>query len=552
MSATLDPVQLAKARIEARKAVTERQGRRTAYVTRYRDDFPAFLRDIVTWDQRNLGPTPYQEELAHALMRNPRLAFIGPHGLGKTFLCALAMWWFITTRDGVEDWKLPVTAGAWRQLTHFLWPEFRNKWVRRLAWDRIGIPPPDPRTELLKLRYRGKSGEAYAVAATNPELIEGAHADSLLYIFDEAKAIPDENFDAAEGAFSSAGAGGREALSITGSTPGDASGRLYEIVTFGTRITGWDGQHFTLQTQAGEKGAAYAEWWTRTVSWEETVAANRNSAAWGAARAKQWGVTSAIYINRVQGLFVKNRADGVIPLSWIEAAQARWHERGTLTPNPHFTLGDDPNHEMRVTPPGPLTALGVDVGGGVDSGVLARRYDQWIAPLAYEDDVDTTSLASAAFSIIGGAAAPAIVDAIGIGAGVVSELRKLGAPVIPFIASERVDTTDATGIMTFRNRRAHAWWLLRQQLDPASGSTLALPPDDRLAADLSAPNWWLTTDGKLQIESKDDLRKRLGRSTDAGDAVVMACYDGRDAVGIPDLTGVQVITIARRSPWDVS
>ena len=50
---------------------------------------------------------------------------------------------------------------------------------------------------------------------------------------------------------------------------------------------------------------------------------------------------------------------------------------------------------------------------------------------------------------------------------------------------------------------------------------LALPPDDYLVGDLTAPRWHQRTAG-LQIESKDEIRKRLGRSTDVGDAIVHA------------------------------
>ena len=62
-----------------------------------------------------------------------------------------------------------------------------------------------------------------------------------------------------------------------------------------------------------------------------------------------------------------------------------------------------------------------------------------------------------------------------------------------------------------------------RHLDPNSGEKIALPPDSELMADLTAPTWFLSTQG-IQIEEKDAIRKRLGRSTDAGDAVVM-CYN---------------------------
>jgi hypothetical protein len=58
---------------------------------------------------------------------------------------------------------------------------------------------------------------------------------------------------------------------------------------------------------------------------------------------------------------------------------------------------------------------------------------------------------------------------------------------------------------------------------------LRLPPDPELRADLAAPTYEVTARGIL-IESKDDLRKRLGRSPGKGDAVVMCLSEGNAAV----------------------
>ena len=61
-------------------------------------------------------------------------------------------------------------------------------------------------------------------------------------------------------------------------------------------------------------------------------------------------------------------------------------------------------------------------------------------------------------------------------------------------------------------------------LDPHSGVDVLLPPDDLLTGDLVAPHYRVMSGGRIQCESKDDIRKRIGRSTDSGDAVVMALW----------------------------
>jgi len=71
---------------------------------------------------------------------------------------------------------------------------------------------------------------------------------------------------------------------------------------------------------------------------------------------------------------------------------------------------------------------------------------------------------------------------------------------------------------------------IREALDPdqPDGSAIALPPDPELRADLCTPTWKLTARGIL-LESRDDIRKRLGRSPGTGDAVVMCWSEGNAA-----------------------
>ena len=124
----------------------------------------------------------------------------------------------------------------------------------------------------------------------------------------------------------------------------------------------------------------------------------------------------------------------------------------------------------------------------------------------------------------------AVVDVIGIGAGVVDRLREQGFPVVAFNASESTDMTDRSGELRMLNCRSAAYWNLRDLLDPAYGSTVALPPDALLIGDLCAPKWRMSSSGRVQVEAKDDIRARLGRSPDRGDAVMHAFWTQRQRV----------------------
>ncbi len=123
----------------------------------------------------------------------------------------------------------------------------------------------------------------------------------------------------------------------------------------------------------------------------------------------------------------------------------------------------------------------------------------------------------------------AIIDGIGIGAGVVHRAREEGALVQSFIASESATNEgrpmlDKSGELGFANKRSAAWWIAREMLDPSSDFGLCLPPDDLLIGDLTAPRYRTQSGGRIQVESKDDIKLRIGRSTDSGDAVIQVLF----------------------------
>jgi len=118
----------------------------------------------------------------------------------------------------------------------------------------------------------------------------------------------------------------------------------------------------------------------------------------------------------------------------------------------------------------------------------------------------------------------AVVDTNGVGAGVFDRLKKIGHLAMGVNVGNRTSLTDTSGQQEFYNVRAAVWWKMREALDPARSPTIMLPPDDDLAADLSTPHWHTVPGGKVVIESKDEIRKRLNRSPDRADAVCLAWW----------------------------
>lgn len=453
----------------------------------YLNDPIGFARNAIRWGtpKDNAPPgyepglTPYQQDILHRLVTNRRVAVRGPHGLGKSTTAATLILWFAITREAARlDWKCVTTAGSWHQLEHYLWPEV-HKWAARVDWGHLEMQPWRPDRELLSLNLKLRHGSAFAAASTRVELIEGAHADHLLFIFDESKAIKPETFDAAEGALS-----GADAYAAMFSTPGEPQGRFFDV----------------HQHKAG-----YEDWSVRHVNKTEVIEAKRMDAVWAQNRLAQWGATSPVYNNRVLGEFWLSDEEAVISIPWVEAANERWVE---------WDKAGRPNH------PG-IDIFGVDVArGGGDLTAVAHRLGPIVREIRTWNLHDTTKVAYRVKRKMANQTALAVIDVVGVGAGVVDLLRRWKLNVIAFSAGRTTKRRDRSGLLGFTNQRSAMWWMLREALDPAFDPTLALPPNDDLLGELTAPKWRQAgTEGKIEVESKKDIRKRLGRSTDLADAV---------------------------------
>lgn len=216
------------------------------------------------------------------------------------------------------------------------------------------------------------------------------------------------------------------------------------------------------------------------------------------------------------GAGVQDGFNQCIPTEWVKAAQRRW----------------------KSTPPlgTPMCSMGVDVAqGGLDQTVIAMRFDDWFAPLLAIPGAQTPGGTDVAGAVIAKRHDNATV-VVDLGGG-------WGGEALAHLARNSVE--NATGymgvdpsvrrtkdnLMRFFNVRTEAYWRLREALDPdqLGGATMALPPDKELLADLTAPTF-TTPSGKggrvIHLEPKEALVKRLGRSPDRGDAVVMAWHAG--------------------------
>lgn len=464
----------------------------TSFQQKYHDNPTQFVLDCFFWppDQE---PASYQLDALDDLAHHHKIAERGPHGVGKSATASWAILWFALTRDGLTDWKIPITASAWRQVSKYLFPEL-HKWTRLLDWNKVGRPAFRQPEELQTLGLRLNTGEAFGVVSDQPSSIEGAHATEIMYVLDEAKAIPKPFWEAVEGAFAS---GICYALAL--STPGSTSGVFYSI---------------------HRKAAGYEDWSPRHVTSAEAITAGRMKSEWREQRKKQWGEKSPVFLNRVEGEFAEGGTDQLIPLAWIDLANLRY-----------LDMMDDPAIVAL-----PVDQIGCDVARyGDDATVITKRKRNLILPLSIREHQDTMRTVGDLILTVGAEnkVTPICVDIGGLGVGVYDRLNEQKYKVFGVnsaLAAADINgkpLKDKSGELEFGNIRSYLWWLLRERLDPDGTDPIGLPPDDAedersLTGDLTDVTWGVSSSGRIIVETKDEMKKRLGRSPDAADGVALS------------------------------
>lgn len=235
-------------------------------------------------------------------------------------------------------------------------------------------------------------------------------------------------------------------------------------------------------------------------------------------RAKLNSLPEPLRSQLLKGIFALGGEDDpwqVIPTDWVMQAVSRWTEK--------------PPHGV------PMCAIGADVAqGGADQTVLAIRFDGWYAPLQAVPGSQTPGGTDVAGLVISKRRDEAMVI-IDIGGGwggdAYAHLTANGVEAVGYMGVKPSARRTQDNQLRFTNIRTQAYWQFREALNPdqAGGSCIALPNDKQLIADLCAPRFTVISRG-IQVEAKDAVVKKLGRSTDRGDAVVMSWHSGAKAI----------------------
>lgn len=439
------------------------------FAERYYDDPEGFATEVLGLDLDD-----WQALLCRWVRDGERsIGIKSGHGVGKTTGAGVIAVWALCTHAPV---KIVCTAPSSPQLFDSLFAEIRSLCKRLPAAVLESLEIKAERIE-----HRGAPDECFISARTSradaPEALQGIHSQFVILIVDEASGVSDAVFEAGSGSMS-----GHSAVTILLGNPTRTSGFFFEIF------------HRLAH-----------RWKTMTVS---CLDSQRVSAGYVEEMAERYGVDSNAYRVRVLGEFPTRDDDTMIPLELVEAATGR---------------------DIQLSSGWPMV-WGLDCARfGTDKSALCKRKGKSVMePIRAWQGLDTMQLVGAVkaeYDASEEKPLEILVDVIGLGAGVVDRGAEIGLPMRGINVSELPAMTGG-----FLNLRAELWGKGKAWFE---GRDCVLPRDERLKYDLTVPKFFFTSTGKLQIESKDAMKKRGIKSPDYADAFILTfASDAATASGV--------------------
>lgn len=474
--------------------------------------FATDVMNVALWDK--------QEEVLAALPGHQRVAVKSGNGLGKGFSAAVAVLWFLHCH---EPAIVLSTAPTFRQVRHILWRQIRR--LYRPNREVLGGKMLDTRWELAEDRY------AMGLSAESADEFQGFHSPNMFIVVDEAEGVSDEIYEAIEAVMTSS----EPRLLLIGN-PTTVSGSFHRAFHQERHL------YKTITISAFD---------SPNVREGKIMVPGLTSSKWVEERKETWGEDNPIYRARVLGEFPDQAEDTLIRLSDIEAAanntsnglvgknasneagsrdsannQEATNNASSANPRTEDARADGgsledqaeerSSHPQAPPEPEPKVVLAVDVARfGSDRSVILRRRGNNVEEIRTFHGLDTMQLAGWVIAAINEAQPSYIcVDEIGVGAGVVDQLKEQGYRVRGINVARRAGQDSV-----FANLRAEGYWRLRELF---SSSQISIPADNQLMGELAAMRYSYDSQGRVLIQSKDSMRQRGLTSPDKADALMLA------------------------------
>jgi hypothetical protein len=474
------------------RALAERRAaaKRKVMIERNRARWTA---DPVAWTQERLREHVWsmQGDVMRALIDHRRVAVRSAHGVGKSHLASRVAAWWLDVYPPDEAFVV-TSAPTMAQVRAILWRYIRQAHRRGDLRGRINTTEWHIDGDLVGI---GRKPSDYDEGA-----FQGIHALRVLVILDEAGGIEENLWVAADTLAVNADC---RVLAI--GNPDDPGSHFRHVCDSAlwhqVKISAFDTPNFT-----GERVP-------------DDLAKVLISVDWQREKEIEWGADSPLYISKILAEFPKDDPGKVV--RWSHLAACR---------RPR----DDDYLPEQLLP----VELGVDVaGGGSDSTVIRERRGllagrEW----EYREDDSEVVARRIVDAVVETAATTVRIDSTGIGWGIVGLVRKLlreaksrchveGVNAAAAPSAAPIAATDGRPAAGFLNARAEMWWTVRELARTGSIDLSNAANADTLCAQLAEPTWSINAaNGKIVIEPKDEVKRRLGRSPDNADAALLAFY----------------------------
>ena len=439
------------------------------FIEKYKHDPVRFVRDILGQE-----PDPWQIELLEESQKSRLLAIKSGHGTGKSTCCA---WLMLHHMLCFYPQKTVCTAPTAAQLFDALFAELKSQLLRlppalqqlfEVFSERI-VLKADPSGSFISCRTARKE---------TPEALQGIHSANVLLICDEASSVDNSIFEAAGGSLSTP----NSKLVMVGN-PTKSEGYFYDAFT-------------KLKDR----------YWTRTVSCEDSP---RVTPEYIEEMEERYGRDSSTFAIRVLGNFAETTEDTIISNSLVESAVTR---------------------DVDLSETAPIV-WGLDIArfGSDKSALCKRQGNHVLEPIKSWAKLDLMALTGAVHAEYTKAQAEGKVpqeilgDSIALGAGCCDRLRELGLPAIDVNTGESASVSGQ-----YKNLRAELWHKAKEWFEQLN---CRIPRDERLMFELCSPRYTYESTGKIRMETKAEMKKRIGHkgSPDFADSFVLT-FAGTSAI----------------------
>lgn len=471
----------------------------------WRESPEMFFREVLQFE-----PDAWQREAANDLAHNPKVSIKSGQGVGKTGLEAAIFLWFITCFPYP---RIVATAPTKQQLHDVLWSEI-SKWMSRspllsqlLKWTKTYV------------YMVGNEKRWFGVArtATKPENMQGFHEDNMLFIVDEASGVADPIMEAILGTLS----GANNKLLMCGN-PTKTSGTFYDSHT--------------------RDRALYK---CHTVSSVDSIRTNKENIE---SLVRKYGWESNVVRVRVRGEFPNQEDDVFISLSTIEQCGSKLYELEEGKGMPYIIFGVDVARFGDDE-----TIIYRNVKGKLK--IVKNRRGQDLMKTVGDIVVQYKKVVKEFPDYKGRIYVN--IDDTGLGGGVTDRLREVKREqklhrlyVIPINAAEKIETDTKDGkdaAEHYNNLTTHMWAVIKELLE---NKDIEIANDDETFAQLSTRKYFLSSNGKLELESKKEMKKRGLDSPDRGDAAALSVYLGKIKKYTGSVPSAEAVTrLSKESYW---